>query len=44
MRKMDHKMTFFETTVNKVAMVHQLQKIKVQRKDQWLNFLVKLKW
>jgi hypothetical protein len=41
MWKMKHKMTFFETTVKKVAKVHRLQKMKVQLKGNWMNFLIK---
>jgi hypothetical protein len=35
MQKMEHKMTFFGTTVNKVARVHHLQKMEVRLKDHW---------
>jgi uncharacterized protein YdcH (DUF465 family) len=28
-------------TVNELARVHHLQKMKVQLKDHWINFLIK---
>jgi hypothetical protein len=34
MLEMERKMTFFGTTVNQVARMHHLQKIKVQLKNQ----------
>jgi hypothetical protein len=43
MWKMEHKMTFFGMTVKKVARVHHLQKMELQLKNHWTNFLLNKK-
>jgi hypothetical protein len=40
-QKMGRTMTFFGTTVNEAVRVHHLQKMKVQLKNHWMNFLIK---
>lgn len=41
MLKKELKMTFLGIKVNKVARVHEHQKIKVRQKDRWMNFVIK---